>query len=70
MINVLLLLCRELTEAQEAGITEVLVTRLTSARHSHTKQAALEALERLRVPATDTVVLAILPSLLDTNVRM
>lgn len=59
-----------LTEAQQSDIADVLVVRLTSARDSPTRQATLLALERLGQPASNNTLLAILPSVLDQNVKI
>ena len=58
-----------LTEAQISEMIQDLVSRLMSTEYSHTKQAILVTLERLG-RATDNVLLAILPSLVDPNVRL
>ena len=59
-----------LTEAQQSDIAQVLASRLASAKSSLTKQATLSALETLGATAvTDSVLMAVLPSLLDTNVN-
>lgn len=59
-----------MTEAQQSDIVDVLVVRLTSARDSPTRQATLLALERLGQPASNNTLLAILPSVLDQNVKI
>ena len=56
-----------LSEAQQSQVLDALVSRLASAQHSHTKLALLSTLEGLGV-GTDSILLAILPSLVDPNV--